>query len=212
MDQRLPAAGAVELEQIEEVVVGAPEPLRGVRQDREERDDPGADEQRRLRRRRVDEDQRRDGDDRRHLQDHRIGIERQLDPARLRHQHGERDAADQRDAERDEGDLHRDVEARQEHRPVGVERLGDPPRARQDVMRHIGEDDVDLPGADQREQHDDRQRYAKGPLGGAGLRRAGQAIVLGSGAACQGSALDRAHRRPSIASCRAAEARRQFSL
>ena len=49
MDQRLPAAGAVELEEVEEVVVGRVQALRRVGEDREEGDEQGADQQRLLR-------------------------------------------------------------------------------------------------------------------------------------------------------------------
>ena len=46
MDQRLPAARAVELEEVQEIVVGGVQALRGVGEDREEGDEPGADQQR----------------------------------------------------------------------------------------------------------------------------------------------------------------------
>ncbi len=144
-------------------MVGRAQPLRGVRQDREEGDDPGADQQRRLGGGRIDEDQRRDGDDRRHLQDDGIGVERQLDPFRLGHEYGERDAADQRDAERREGDLEGDEQRRQQDRPVGAERLGDPQRARQDVVRDVVDVTIDLPDDDQQDEHGDGNGDAGDP-------------------------------------------------
>ena len=158
MDQRLPAVRAVKLEEIEEVVVGRVEALRGVGEDGEEGDDPGADQERLAGRRRVDQDQRRDGDDRRHLQDHGIGEERELDPARLRHQDRKRDAGDKGDRKRQEGGAQRHEERLAEDRPVGDERLADPDRAWQDVVRHVGDRDVDLPDHDEKHEHRDRYR------------------------------------------------------
>jgi hypothetical protein len=93
---------------VDEVVVDRIEPERGVGENGEESDDPGASEHRR-RLRQIDEQQRRDRHDRRYLQDDRVGIERIFDEARLVEQDGKTDAADggeqktfERGGERDE--------------------------------------------------------------------------------------------------------------
>ena len=93
--QHLPARGAVEPEQVGEIVIDRVEAERGVGEHGKEGDDPGAGEHRRLLRQ-IDEQQRRDRHDRRHLQDHRIGIERILDQARLIEQDRKGDPADHR--------------------------------------------------------------------------------------------------------------------
>ena len=197
-DEGLPAAGAVELEQVEQVVIGRAQALRGVGEDREEGDEPGADQERRLGVGRVDEDQRRDGDDRRHLQDDGVGIERQLDPFRLGHEDGERDAADQRDGERQEGDLQRDQQGRQQDRIVGAEGLGDAQRARQDVVRHMGDVDIDLPDDEQQDEHADRYGDARDALaealGGRRPRRLVLALVEGRGGEIRLFGFERRHR------------------
>ena len=177
-DERPPAAGAVELEQVEEVVVGAAQALRRVGQDREEGDDPGADQDRALRGRRIDQDQRRDRDDRRHLQDDGVGVEGELDPARLRHDDGERDAADERDGERREGDLQRDEERGDEDRPIRRHRLGDADRARQDVVRHVVDRHIDLPDDEQEREHRDRHQDAEHALDRACRRCGGGRVVV----------------------------------
>ena len=163
VDQCLPAAGAVELEQVQQVVVRRFQALHGVRQDRKEGDDPCADEESRLRGRRVDEDQRGDRDDRGDLEHHRVGVEREFGKARLRHQHGERDAAGKCDGKRGERDLERDDEGGRQDRPVRVERPGDAQRARQDVVRHIECPDVDRPCCDQQNQHHQGNGYPRDP-------------------------------------------------
>ena len=119
-------------------MVDALQPRHHVGEDREERDEERADEQRRLRVGRVDQQQRRDRDHRRHLQDHRERKERELDPLALDEDDREPDAADQREGQRAEGDAQRHQQRRRAAcRQSVVERRRDIGRAWQDVVRHL---------------------------------------------------------------------------
>ena len=81
------ARSAVEPEERQEVTVGAIEPDCRVGDDREEGDNPGADQERQKRLLYPDDDQRRDRHDWRHLQHHGIREEAELEYARQREQH-----------------------------------------------------------------------------------------------------------------------------
>ena len=211
VNERLPAAGAVELEQVEEVVVGGAQALRGVGQHREEGDDPGADEDRALRGRRIDDDERRNGDDGRHLQDHGIGIERQLDPSRLRHQDRQRHGAGNGDGERHERDLQRHQERAGEDRPVLHHGLRHAHRARQDVMRHLGGGDVNLPGGHEQQKHRGRHENARDPRRNAAVCGCGSGLALGLLDRLAGICGSAQGASPAIAFCNVSETRRQFS-
>src|SRR5579863_6091860 len=104
--QLLPARGAIEVEEIDEIVIGGSKTKRRVRQDREERDEEGADENRRAGRK-IDEEQGRDRDDRRYLHDDGEGKEGAFDDPRLSEQHRQGDAAHDRYEQRLEGDVQR---------------------------------------------------------------------------------------------------------
>ena len=154
--QHLAARGAVEPIQIGEVVVDRVEAERGVGEHREEGDDPRAGEHRGLLRQ-PDEQQRRDRDHRRHLQDHRIGIERIFDQPRDVEQHRKPDAAGDREEEplecRDQGGEQRVGQ----EAPIRYERPGDQAGAGQ----HIGRDRVEqhhlVPEPDAERQRQERQ-------------------------------------------------------
>jgi hypothetical protein len=85
--QRLPAAGAVELEIVDQVAVDRIESQRGVGQDREEGDDPGAQQELRGLVVDIDVDQREDRHDRCDLEHDRKREQAHLDKPRLGEQH-----------------------------------------------------------------------------------------------------------------------------
>ncbi len=94
----LHARGAIHLEQVNQIVVRRREPERGVGQQRKERHQKCA-HQDRYARSEVDQQQWRDGDDRRHLHGDGERIERPLDQSRLRENNCQRDAANDSDRE-----------------------------------------------------------------------------------------------------------------
>ena len=151
VQQRLPPARPVEAEQVDQIVVGRVQPDRGVGQDREEGDDPGADQQRQLDVVDPDDDQRRDRHDRRHLQDHRIGEERRLDPFRAGEQHGQDDAQHHRHRERRQRDAHGDPPRFHQRAPVDDQGLQDHDRAGQQVGRNVERPYHGLPQAERQQ-------------------------------------------------------------
>src|SRR5215468_3505988 len=90
--ERLPTRGAVEAKKIDEVPVRAREPQHGVGEDREEGDEPRADQQSEGDPLDPEDDEGSDGHQRCHLENDRVGKERALDPRRLREDHGEDEA------------------------------------------------------------------------------------------------------------------------
>src|SRR5215472_19358603 len=90
--ERLPARGAVEAEEIDEVPVRAREPQDGVGEDWEEGDEPRADQQSERDPLDPEDDEGSDGHQRCYLEDDRVGKERTLDPRRLREENGEEEA------------------------------------------------------------------------------------------------------------------------
>ena len=145
VQQRLPRRRAVQPEQRQEVPVGAVQSDRGVRHDRKERDDPGADQERQKRLAHPDDDQGRDRHDRRHLQDHRIGEEAQLEKARAREQQRDGAAKQCRRGERRQRDAQRDQQRAEQARAVDPQAVGDIAGRRQNVGRYALQSDHDLP-------------------------------------------------------------------
>ena len=172
--QGLPAARAVELEQVDQIMVGRVEPEDRVRQDREERHDPGADQQRQVDVADPDDDQRRDRDDRRHLQDHRIGEQRFLQPLRLREDDRERDADRDRGDQRRKRDAQRDPQRFRQRAPVVPQRLRDQDRAGQDVMRDALDAHHRLPGG----EHHDADHHRRDDAGPGARRQPENAPLL----------------------------------
>ncbi len=91
IQQCLPARGPIEFEEVDQIVINALQALYHIGEDREERDEKGADEQRHLCRRCIDKDQWRDRDNGRDLQDDRQRIKGDLDPPRLHKEDGKAD-------------------------------------------------------------------------------------------------------------------------
>ena len=144
IEEHLAPCRAVEAKEVDEVVINRVEAERGVGEDREERDDPGAGEHGRLLGK-VDQQKRRDRHDRRDLQDHRIGIERIFDETRLVEQHGEADPTDGREQKTLERRRERDEKRGRQQRAIGHERREHEPRGRQHVGRNPADADHELP-------------------------------------------------------------------
>ena len=162
VDQRLPAAGAVELEQRQQVAVDRAQAEHGVGQDREERHQPGADQQREIDVVGPGNDQRRDGHDRRHLQDDGVGKEREFYPPRQREQDRQQAADDDRRRQRLQRDFERDDERGRQHAPVVDQRAGDQQRPRQHIGRNPRQPHDGLPQPQHGEAHDDGSDDAGG--------------------------------------------------
>ncbi|MPL60723.1 hypothetical protein SDC9_06284 [bioreactor metagenome] len=203
--QPLPAGGAIDPVQVAQVVVGRVQPERGVRQDREEGDDPGAEQEPRQPVVDIDEDQRRDRDDRGDLQDHCEGVKTHLGPAAETEEHRKPHAAHHRDRERHQRDLQRDAQCRQQDRRVLDQRLRNKAGPRQDVMRDLVPDDDAVPQHDQQHDGDARQKPAQHPLAppGAGTR---QLVGIDRGVACGKGGIGKAHAVSPIAAWSASEA------
>src|SRR5215472_8204719 len=100
--QRLPPARSIQAEEIGKPGVDAAQAERGVRNDRKQRHDGGADHQRNLRVVDPDDDERRDGDDGSDLEQYRVGKEARLDYPAL-HEH-ERDRHTENDSRSERGE------------------------------------------------------------------------------------------------------------
>ena len=74
----------------------------GIRDDREDRDDGGANDQRALGVLDKNDDERRDRDDRRHLEDDRVGKKAALDDRALHEQESDQSADGDRQRKRDQ--------------------------------------------------------------------------------------------------------------
>jgi hypothetical protein len=98
-------------------------------------------------------------------------IEGKLDPPRLNEEDGKTDATDQRQHQRDQGDLGGDPQRRRKRAPVRDEGIGDGDWAGKYVGRNAGELHIDVP--DQNKYCDDDERHgdAQGQISALGSFR-----------------------------------------
>ena len=136
-NERLQAARLVDGEEVLQARVDGAKPERGVRDDREQRHQRGAEDQRHLRVLDQDDDERRDRHHRGHLQHDRIGEQAALDGPALHEEEGRHDSDHHGEQERDQRHLQGAAEGAEQSRRILEEDAGDDARRRQQELRHV---------------------------------------------------------------------------
>src|SRR5882724_395096 len=158
--ERLPARGAIETEEIDEVPVRAGESEHGVREHGKECDEPGADEEGERYPFDPQDDEGCDGYQRSDLKDNRVGEEGALYPRGLGEEDGEGQPEHGRDEEGRRGNGERDEERRKQRAPVRDHRARDQEGAGQDIRWNALPADHAFPGAEGDEAHESRREDA----------------------------------------------------